>query len=208
MKRIFGAIFLPILLAACDRRVVDIDPTSTPTGKQMPDIYSYTTTDLSGQSIDLEQYRGRVTLMVNVASQCGFTPQYDKLQELQDVWSNKGFTVIAFPCNDFGGQEPGDADDIRQTCRVDYKTTFPVMGKVQVKAGENQSPIYMELQETTGTLPRWNFGKYLVDRNGHPIAFYGSSVNPMSDTIHQAIQQAIADPDAEPNTEMSAEPGA
>ena len=187
-------------MAACDRRAIDVDPGSSPAGKQSTGIYSLTATDLNGQDVDLMEYRGRVTLVVNVASECGFTPQYEKLQQLQEVWEEQGFTVIAFPCNDFGGQEPGDADAIRQTCRVEYQTTFPVMAKVQVKPGVTQSPIYVELQEATGTLPKWNFGKYLVDRNGHPIAFFGSSVDPMSVKVQQAIEQALSSPADNPGT--------
>ena len=191
---------LPIIIAACDRRVVDVDPSVTSPGMNTPDIYALTTDALDGEPVNLKKYHGQVTLLVNVASECGFTPQYTKLQQLQETWQDKGFTVIAFPCNDFGGQEPGTADEIKQTCRIDYKTTFPVMAKVKVKAGSGQSPIYTELQEATGTLPRWNFGKYLVDRNGHPVAFFGSSVDPMSPKIQKAIQQAMDGRSTDPGT--------
>ncbi|MAT80630.1 MAG: glutathione peroxidase [Phycisphaerae bacterium] len=191
MKRFFTAVLLPVLLAACDRRVVDVDPSAAPADQQAADIYALKTKSLDGKPVDLEQYRGQVTLLVNVASKCGYTPQYSKLQKLQEAWKDKNFTVIAFPCNDFGGQEPGNADDIRQTCRVDYKTTFPVMSKIKVKAGSDQSAIYRQLQSTTGVLPRWNFGKYLVDSEGHPVAFFGSSVDPMSPTIQDAIKAAM-----------------
>ena len=104
MKRFFSAMLLPIIIAACDRRVVDVDPSVTSPGMNTPDIYALTTDALDGQPVNLKKYHGQVTLLVNVASECGFTPQYTKLQQLQETWQDKGFTVIAFPCNDFGGQ--------------------------------------------------------------------------------------------------------
>lgn len=191
MKRLFTAFLLPMVMAACDRRVVEVTQDASPSEERKIDIYALSTDDLSGEKISLDEFRGKVTLMVNVASKCGFTPQYTQLQELQEKWKDRGFSVIAFPCNDFGGQEPGNADAIEQTCRIDYKTTFPVMSKLKVKQGSGQSPIYAQLEEATGVLPRWNFGKYLVNGDGEPLAFFGSSVKPMSDQIQQAIQEAM-----------------
>ena len=178
-------------MAACDRRVVEVTQPSTPSEERKIDIYKLSADSLSGERVSLDEFRGKVTLIVNVASKCGFTPQYTQLQELQETWQEKGFSVIAFPCNDFGGQEPGGPDAIKQTCRVDYTTTFPVMAKIQVKQGSGQSPIYDELESATGVLPRWNFGKYLVNGNGEPLAFFGSSVKPMSNEIQDAIKQAL-----------------
>ena len=191
MKRLFTAFLLPIVMTACDRRVVEVNQEAPATEERKIDIYDLSAENLSGERISLDDYRGKVTLMVNVASQCGFTPQYTQLQELQETWKDRGFSVIAFPCNDFGGQEPGDSKAIEQTCRVDYKTTFPVMSKVQVKQGPGQSPIYAQLEEATGVLPRWNFGKYLVNGKGEPVAFFGSSVKPMSEKIQQAIEESM-----------------
>ncbi|MBG84967.1 MAG: glutathione peroxidase [Phycisphaerae bacterium] len=178
-------------MTACDRRVVEVNQEAPATEERKIDIYDLSAENLSGERISLDDYRGKVTLVVNVASQCGFTPQYTQLQELQETWKDRGFSVIAFPCNDFGGQEPGDSKAIEQTCRVDYKTTFPVMSKVQVKQGPGQSPIYAQLEEATGVLPRWNFGKYLVNGKGEPVAFFGSSVKPMSEKIQQAIEESM-----------------
>ncbi len=191
MKRLFTAFLLPIVMTACDRRVVEVNQEAPATEERKIDIYDLSAENLSGERISLDDYRGKVTLVVNVASQCGFTPQYTQLQELQETWKDRGFSVIAFPCNDFGGQEPGDSKAIEQTCRVDYKTTFPVMSKVQVKQGPGQSPIYAQLEEATGVLPRWNFGKYLVNGKGEPVAFFGSSVKPMSEKIQQAIEESM-----------------
>ena len=191
MKKLVTAVLLPMIMAACDRRVVEVDPAAAKADAGLPDVYQHTIKDLKGETVNLEEYRGKVTLMVNVASKCGFTPQYDKLQELQEAYGDQGFSVIAFPCNDFGGQEPGTADDIAQTCRVQFGATFPVMDKTRVKAGSDQSPIYAQLQGATGVLPRWNFGKYLVDKDGKPVSFYGSSVDPMSKQIQDDIKSQL-----------------
>jgi glutathione peroxidase len=129
-------------------------------------------------------------LVVNVASACGFTPQYEQLQQLQEDWSDQGVCVLAFPCNDFGGQEPGQPEAIRVTCDR-YDVTFPVMAKVRIKSGDAQSPVYADLQRATGTLPRWNFGKYLIAADGRPVAFFGSSVDPMSPELQTALKQQV-----------------
>ena len=191
MKKLVTAVLLPMIMAACDRRVVDVDPAAASNESGLPDVYQHAIKDLQGQPVNLEQFKGKVTLMVNVASKCGFTPQYEKLQELHEIYADQGFSVIAFPCNDFGGQEPGSADEIAQTCRVQYGATFPVMEKSQVKDGPDQSPIYAQLQAATGVLPRWNFGKYLVDANGNPVTYYGSSVDPMSKQMQDAIKSQL-----------------
>ena len=116
---------LPIIIAACDRRVVDVDPSVTSPGMNTPDIYALTTDALDGEPVNLKKYHGQVTLLVNVASECGFTPQYTKLQQLQETWQDKGFTVIAFPCNDFGGQEPGGPQTI-EACAAGTALTSPL----------------------------------------------------------------------------------
>ena len=126
-----------MIMAACDRRVVEVDPAAASNESGLPDVYQHAIKDLRGQPVNLEQFKGKVTLMVNVASKCGFTPQYDKLQELQETYGDQGFSVIAFPCNDFGGQEPGTADEIAQTCRMNYGATFPVMEKSSSPRGRS-----------------------------------------------------------------------
>ena len=191
MKKIFSAVLVPFLLSACDRRAVEVDPQATSTAGPSPDVYAHTVDNLQGNPVDLEEFRGKVTMMVNVASKCGFTPQYAKLQQLQEAWEDRGFSVIAFPCNDYGKQEPGGPDQIAQTCRVQYGATFPVMAKVRVKDGPDQSIIYQQLQAATGVLPRWNFGKYVVDPNGHPVAFFGSGVDPTSGEVQRTIEKHL-----------------
>ena len=147
---------------------------------------------LEGQPMNLADTKGKVVLVGNVASRCGFTPQYTDLERLHKEYKDKGLVILAFPCNDFGGQEPGSAREIREFCSTTYPVTFPVMEKVQVKAGAGQSELFEFLGTRTGKLPGWNFSKYLVGKDGQPIAFYPSSVKPMDGALRQAIDQALA----------------
>jgi len=147
--------------------------------------------DAAGSERKLGDWSGQVLLIVNVASRCGFTRQYAGLEALYQRFKDKGLVILAFPCNDFGGQEPGSAKDIREFCSTTYKVTFPVMEKVQVKAGAGQSELFEYLGTRTGKLPGWNFSKYLVGKDGQPVAFYPSSVKPMDPALVQAIEQAL-----------------
>ena len=145
----------------------------------MPSFYDLKTSYLDGKPADLSVFRGKVTLVVNVASKCGFTPQYEGLEKLNKELAGKGFAVLGFPSNDFGQQEPGTAQEIAQFCKLTYGVTFPMFAKVVTKAGPDQSPIY-KLLGSTGHLPAWNFSKY-VDRQGRQIlAFFPSDVTPES----------------------------
>jgi glutathione peroxidase len=155
-------------------------------------MYTIQTRTLEGQPMNLGDLKGKVVLVVNVASRCGFTPQYTDLEALHQRFKDKGLVILAFPCNDFGGQEPGSATDIREFCSTTYKVTFPVMEKVQVKAGAGQSEVFEYLGTRTGKLPGWNFSKYLVGKDGQPVAFYPSSVKPGDSALAQAIEQALA----------------
>lgn len=146
--------------------------------------------DLGGSPVSLKDFRGDVLLLVNVASHCGYTGQYRDLQQLQDRYGDRGFTVIGFPCNDFGGQEPGDAGAIA-ACAADHGAGFPIMEKIRILDGPEQSPIYASLQQATGALPRWNFGKYLIDRKGHPVAFYGTRVEPLDTALTDHIESLL-----------------
>ena len=154
-------------------------------------LFAFKTTALDGSSVDLQTYKGKVVLVVNVASKCGYTPQYSELEKVWKEFKDRGLVVIGFPCNDFGGQEPGSSSEIREFCTKNYGVTFPLMTKVQTKAGAGQSEIYAFLSAATGKLPSWNFGKYLVGRDGKPVAFYGSGVNPTGDELRKAIEQAL-----------------
>jgi glutathione peroxidase len=153
-------------------------------------FYAMTTTKLSGEPAELKQYAGKVALVVNTASKCGFTPQYKGLQALYSELSPRGFVILGFPSNDFGGQEPGTADEIKTFCELNYKVTFPMFSKVVTKAGPDQSPIYAWLGQT-GNLPKWNFSKYLIDKDGKVVAFFPSNVTPESPELRQAIEAAL-----------------
>ena len=138
---------------------------------------------IDGKPVKLSDYRGKVLLIVNVASKCGFTPQYEGLEKLQKEFAGKGLVILGFPCNDFGGQEPGSAKDIKQFCSTRYNVTFPMFEKVSTKPGEKQSPIYQCLGTKTGKLPGWNFCKYLINEEGNLIGFFDARVKPLSDEI-------------------------
>lgn len=155
-------------------------------------MHTIQTRTLEGQPANLADYKGKVVLIVNVASKCGFTPQYTDLEKLNQKYKDKGLVILGFPCNDFGGQEPGSAKEIRDFCSTTYPVTFPMMEKVQVKAGPGQSELFEFLGTRTGKLPGWNFSKYLVGKDGQPIAFYASSVKPGDAAMQQAIDQALA----------------
>jgi glutathione peroxidase len=157
-------------------------------------FYDFKTETLVGnKAADLGAYRGQVTLVVNVASYCGYTPQYQGLEKLHRELQPKGFAVLGFPSNDFGEQEPGTAQEIADFCRLTYDVTFPMFAKVVTRRGPGQSPIYQFLGRT-GNLPAWNFGKYLVARNGQVIAFFPSDVTPESLQLRTAIDRALAAP--------------
>ena len=175
-------------------------------------FYSFSTKTLEGKDLALEEYKGKVALVVNVASQCGYTPQYEGLEKLYGELKDKGLVVLGFPCNDFGGQEPGSPSDIRSFCTSKYHVTFPLFAKLQTKAGDGQSELYAYLSAKTGSLPSWNFGKYLIGRDGQPIAYFSSKVTPDSKELRQAIEKALAAeaPEAAPKAapKAAAAPGA
>ena len=149
-------------------------------------LYNISLTDISGSPLDLSQYKCKKILFVNVASKCGFTSQYDGLQELYKTYKDK-LVVIGLPCNQFGGQEPGTAKEIVSFCRANYGVDFPLTSKIEVK-GASQHPIYKWLtsKSQNGVMDstvRWNFQKYLVDENGQLIDYFYSTTKPMSSKI-------------------------
>jgi len=154
-------------------------------------LYALKTTTLAGQPADLVQYNGKVALVVNVASQCGLTPQYAGLQKLYDELKDKGFVILGFPSNDFGGQKPRTPDEIAGFCKKNYRVTFPMFSKLVTKAGADQSPIYGYLGKT-GSLPTWNFAKYLLDKDGKVVKFFNSKVTPEDPELRAAIDAALA----------------
>ena len=160
-------------------------------GAAVSSFYDLKTNTLLGQPADLGTYRGKVTLVVNVASFCGYTPQYQGLEKLHRDLSGKGFAVLGFPSNDFGEQEPGSPQEIAEFCKRTYDVTFPMFAKVVTRSGRQQSPIYTFLG-SSGHLPAWNFSKYLIDKSGKIIAFYPSDVTPESPELQRAIMKALA----------------
>ena len=159
-------------------------------GARVTSFYDLKTQTLLGKPADLADYRGKVTLVVNVASYCGYTPQYKGLEQLHRELKDKGFAVLGFPSNDFGEQEPGTAEEIATFCRLTYDVTFPMFAKVVTKPGPDQSPVY-KLLGATGHLPSWNFGKYLVGKDGKVRAFFPSDVTPDEPALRAAITDAL-----------------
>src|SRR4029453_16499105 len=154
-------------------------------------FYDLRTSYLDGTPADLGVFRGKVTLVGNVASQCGFTPQYEGLEKLHRELSGKGFSVLGFPSNDFGEQEPGTAQEIATFCKLTYDVTFPMFSKLVTVAGPGQSPIYRFLG-ASGHLPAWNFAKYVVGKDGRVAAFFPSEVTPDAPELRRAITAALA----------------
>jgi glutathione peroxidase len=186
-------LLLVSLMLGCSRsadskaRARDGDPSAM----TQDDVYALSTPTLEGTPSQLDSYRGKVSLVVNVASACGYTPQYAGLQRLYERYAARGFTVLGFPSNDFGRQEPGSAEEIREFCSSKYRVNFPMFAKVQTKAGPGQSEVYAALERASGVLPSWNFGKYLVDRQGKVVKFFPSKVEPESAELTAAIEAAL-----------------
>jgi len=145
-------------------------------------LYDFAVKASDGAEVSLEQYRGKVLLIVNTASACGFTPQYAELQHLQQTYGDRGFQVLAFPCNQFGKQEPGDAQTIHAFCELNYGVTFPVLAKVDVN-GSGAEPLFEHLKQAAPgvlgtTRIKWNFTKFLVDRQGMVVKRYAPQTKP------------------------------
>ena len=148
-----------------------------------------------GKKATLADYKGKAVLLVNVASKCGFTQQYEGLQKLYEEKQPDGLVILAFPCNDFGGQEPGTIEEIQKFCKSEYDVTFPIMGKLSVK-GDGQHQLYKALTGPDGAFPgniKWNFGKILIDKNGKPVARFESMTKPESEELKKAIEAALAE---------------
>jgi glutathione peroxidase len=154
-------------------------------------LYELKVNSLDGKPVDLGQYKGHVVLVVNVASKCGFTPQYAGLEKLFLDYKDKGFVILGFPANDFGHQEPGTPQEIATFCSSKYNVTFPMFEKVEVlKKDANQSPVYQFLTMSFPE-PTWNFCKYLVDTNGKVLKFFPSKVKPQDKELTDAIDAAL-----------------
>jgi glutathione peroxidase len=155
-----------------------------------PDLYSIPVQNIDGQPTSLKPYAGKVLLIVNTASKCGFTPQYEGLEALYRKYKGQGLEVLGFPANEFGGQEPGSNAEIKTFCTSNYQVSFPMFSKIHVKGPETH-PLFKDLTTATAA-PGWNFNKYLISRDGRILAHYDSETEPQSDTLTKAIETALA----------------
>ena len=179
--------------------VKEIEAPNTPSTQETGmTALSYDMTTLGGETVSLSKYKGNVVLMVNVASECGLTPQYEQLQALHQKYSGQGLAVVGFPCNQFGGQEPGTAEEIQQFCSQNYGVEFDMFAKVDVN-GEDACDLYKYLTQLD-TQPKgagdigWNFEKFLIGRDGNVVARYGSQTTPDAPEIIEAVETALAAP--------------
>ena len=161
----------------------------------MPTLYDFRAVDIEGEERKLSEYSGKPCLVVNVASECGLTPQYEGLQRLYDQYRDDGLEILAFPCNQFGGQEPGEDAEIEKFCRTEYGVEFPLFTKIDVK-GDGQAPLYAWLTaEETEPDPAgeiaWNFAKFLVDSEGKVIARFAPTVEPCAVAMTDRIDEAL-----------------
>jgi glutathione peroxidase len=158
-------------------------------------VYEFTMNSIEGQPLPLAKFEGKVMLIVNVASKCGFTPQYEGLEAVYEKYKDQGFVIVGFPANNFMAQEPGTNEEIKTFCSTKYNLKFPLYSKISVK-GDDKAPLYQFLTDTsanpkTGGEIKWNFTKFLVDRNGKVIARFESPVKPESPEVTAAIEKAL-----------------
>jgi glutathione peroxidase len=153
-------------------------------------VYEFTLNSIDGKPSPLAAYRGKVLMIVNVASQCGYTPQYSALESVYEKYRDRGFVIAGFPANNFGGQEPGTNAEIKQFCSLKYSVKFPMYSKISV-AGSDQAPLYKYLTSARGGEIEWNFTKFLIDRNGNIVSRFASAVEPDSPEVIKAIEAAL-----------------
>ncbi|MGA9623811.1 MAG: glutathione peroxidase [Bryobacteraceae bacterium] len=153
-------------------------------------VHEFTLNSIDGKPAPLSAYQGKVVLIVNVASRCGFTPQYAGLEALYEKYKDRGFTILGFPANNFGGQEPGTNEEIKTFCSSKYNVTFPMYAKISVK-GDDKAPLYQFLTAATGSEIQWNFTKFLVDKNGKVVGRFEPKVTPESPDVAEAIEKAL-----------------
>ena len=158
-------------------------------------IYDFTMNSIDGQPVSLKSYKGKVVLLVNVASKCGYTPQYAGLEKLYEKYKDKGFVIVGVPANNFAQQEPGTNEEIKTFCSRKYNVSFPMMSKVSV-LGDDKTPLYRYLTDTQtdpkfGGDIKWNFTKFLFDRKGNPVARFEPAVTPDSPEVQAAVESAL-----------------
>ena len=155
-------------------------------------LFDFKINTINGDELNLSTYKGKTVLIVNVASNCGFTKQYDDLQNLYDIYSKKGLVILGIPSNQFGNQEPGSEDEIKDFCKTNFNITFPMTSKYDVK-GENAHPIFLWAKKSFGnsTVPKWNFHKILVNKHGKIVDTFASFTNPRSNKIIKKIEDIL-----------------
>jgi glutathione peroxidase len=189
VKRLFGWFALGVIAM--------VSTNNPSTAAEVPPALNFTVKSLDGKEVDLASYQGKVVMVVNVASQCGLTPQYEQLQALHEKYKDKGLAILGFPCNQFGKQEPGSADEIRDFCSKNYGVSFDLFSKVDVN-GEEASPLYKHLT-SLDTKPKgegditWNFEKFLIDRQGNVVARFAPRTKPDDPDVLQAIDTALSE---------------
>ena len=220
MKKLFFLTAVALMMASCNNpnnKTTQVTPEPEPVVEQTSGIYDITVKDIDGSDVSLANYKGKVLLIVNVASKCGLTPQYEGLEAIYRKYKDQGFEILAFPCNQFMGQEPGTNEEIQSFCSLNYNVTFPLFDKIDVN-GEAESPLYTylkkqapfqgypegseefatmldEIHQKTGTgfdqgdAIRWNFGKFLVSKDGKTILRFEPIVSP--DMMEEAIEEML-----------------
>ena len=174
--------------------LIAIAMTQIVSAQTAPSLYDIPLKDIDGKDTSLKAYQGKVLLIVNVASKCGFTPQYEGLEAIQKKYESQGFTVLGFPCNDFLSQEPGTPEEIKTFCSSKYNVTFPLFEKLHVK-GKEQHPLYAALTGKDAPFPgpiTWNFNKFVISRDGKIVKRFSSPDKPESAKVTAAIEAAIA----------------
>ena len=193
MKR---TLTLAMMIVACLVPGLRSQAKEKPTmGDEPKSVFDFTMKSIDGKEVKLSNYRGKVVMIVNVASRCGFTPQYDGLQKIYQKYQGQGFVILGFPANNFMGQEPGTDEEIKTFCSLKYNVTFPLFSKISVK-GSDIHPLYKFLTDKTtdpdfGGDISWNFNKFLIDKNGKIAARFASPDKPESDKVTQAIENAL-----------------
>ena len=173
--------------------IMNPSPSTPPAEKS---LYEFTMRDIDGKDVKLDAFKGKVTLVVNVASKCGYTPQYEGLEMLYEKYKDRGFVILGFPANNFLGQEPGTDKEIKEFCSTKYHVSFPMFAKISVK-GQDQHPLYTFLTNKAsdpdfGGDISWNFNKFLIDRNGKIVARFSSDDTPESEPVAAAVEKHLA----------------